>query len=103
MFELYDKLYPKESVKSDVKFYKKCCRLDFVEPENLIKCIKMINEGLWKTSMDLINGMDVKLTTQDKVKNLKKDFPILKLSFSLILIKAKQLIIIKIFFIILLY
>ena len=62
MFKLYDKLYPKESVKTHAKFNKKCCRLDFVEPENLIKCKRMINEKLWKTSKALINGMDAKLT-----------------------------------------
>ena len=70
MFKLYDNLFPKESVKSDVKFYKKSCRLDFVEPENLIKYKRMINEKLWKTPMVLINGIDAKLTPQDKVKNL---------------------------------
>ena len=73
MFELYDKLNPKDSEKSDVKYYKKCYWLDFVEPENLIKCKRMINGKLWKTSMALIKGMDAKLTTQDKVKNLGKD------------------------------
>ena len=82
MFKLYDKLFPKESVKSDVKFYKKCCRLDFVKPENLIKDKRMINEKLWKTSMDLINEMDAKLTPQDKVKNFGKAFSILQNSIT---------------------
>ena len=82
LFKLYDKLFPKESVKSDVKFYKKCCRLDFVKPENLIKDKKMINEKLWKTSMDLINEMDDKLTPQDKVKNFGKAFSILQNSIT---------------------
>ena len=82
LFKLYDKLFPKESVKADVKFYKKCCRLDFVKPENLIKDKKMINEKLWKTSMDLINEMDAKLTPQDKVKNFGKAFSILQNSIT---------------------
>ena len=82
LFKLYDKLFPKESVKSDIKFYKKCCRLDFVKPENLIKDKKMINEKLWKTSMDLINEMDAKLTPQDKVKNFGKAFSILQNSIT---------------------
>ena len=82
LFKLYDKLFPKESIKADVKFYKKCCRLDFVKPENLIKDKKMINEKLWKTSMDLINEMDYKLTPQDKVKNFGKAFAILQNSIT---------------------
>ena len=82
LFKLYDKLFPKESIKADAKFYKKCCRLDFVKPENLIKDKKMINEKLWKTSMDLINEMDYKLTPQDKVKNFGKAFSILQNSIT---------------------
>ena len=82
LFKLYDKLFPKESIKADIKFYKKCCRLDFVKPENLIKDKKMINEKLWKTSMDLINEMDYKLTPQDKVKNFGKAFSILQNSIT---------------------
>ena len=82
LFKLYDKLFPKESIKADIKFYKKCCRLDFVKPENLIKDKKMINEKLWKTSMDLINDMDYKLTPQDKVKNFGKAFSILQNSIT---------------------
>ena len=82
LFKLYDKLFPKESIKADIKFYKKCCRLDFIKPENLIKDKKMINEKLWKTSMDLINEMDYKLTPQDKVKNFGKAFSILQNSIT---------------------
>jgi hypothetical protein len=82
LFKLYDKLFPKESTKNDAKFYKKCCRLDFVKPENLIKDKKMINEKLWKTSMDLINEMDYKLTPTEKVKNFGKAFAILQNSIT---------------------
>ena len=82
LFKLYDKLFPKDSIKADIKFYKKCCRLDFVKPENLIKDKRMINEKLWKTSMDLINEMDYKLTPQDKVKNFGKAFSILQNSIT---------------------
>ena len=82
LFKLYDKLYPKKSTKKDVKFYKKCCRLDFVKPENLIKDKKMINEKLWKSAMDLINDMDNKLTPLDKIKNFGKAFSILQNSIT---------------------
>ena len=82
LFKLHDKLFPKNSTKRDIKFYKKCCRLDFVKPENLIKDKKMINEKLWKAAMDLINEMDSKLTPQDKVKNFGKAFSILQNSIT---------------------
>ncbi len=80
--KLHDKLFPKESTKKDNKFYKKCCRLDFVKPEQLIKDKKTINEKLWKNSMDLINEMDLKLTPQDKVNNFGKAFSILQNSIT---------------------
>ena len=82
LFKLYDKLFPSESTLTDKKFYKKCCRLDFVKPENLIKDKKMINEKLWETSMVLIDEMDEKLTPADKVKNFGKAFAILQNSIT---------------------
>ena len=82
LFKLYDKLFPAESSDKDKKFYRKCCRLDFVKPENLIKDKKMINEKLWETAMVLINEMDEKLTPADKVKNFGKAFSILQNSIS---------------------
>ena len=77
LFKLFNKIFPKHSTKKDVKFYKKCCRLDFIKPENLIKNKNMINENLWKTSMILINQMDEKLTPADKVKSFGKAFTII--------------------------
>ena len=82
LFKLYDKLFPKEPTKVDQKFYKKCCRLEFVKPENLIKDKKMINEKLWEASMLLIEEMDEKLTPADKVKNFGKAFGILQNSIT---------------------
>ena len=82
LFKLYDKLFPAESTKTDIKFYKKCCRLDFVKPENLIKDKKMINEKLWEASMALIVEMDEKYTPADKVKNFGKAFGILQNSIT---------------------
>ena len=82
LFKLYDKLFPENSTKDDIKFYKKCVRLDWVKPENLIKDKKIINEKLWKTSMDLINEMDEKLTPADKLKCFGKAFSILQNSIT---------------------
>ena len=82
LFKLNDKLFPEKSTKTDIKFYKKCCRLEFVKPENLIKDKKMINEKLWEAAMVLINEMDSKLTPQDKIKNFGKAFAILQNSIT---------------------
>ena len=82
LFKLYDKLFPEESTEKDKKLYKKCCRLSFVKPENLIKDKRMINEKLWETSMSLIEEMDNKFTPEDKVKNFGKAFAIVQNSIT---------------------
>ena len=82
LLKLYDKLYPKNSTKADQKFYKKCCRLDFIRPENIIKDKNMINENLWKAAIPLINEMDIKLTPADKVKSFGQAFSILQNSIT---------------------
>ena len=82
LFKLYDKLYPSKPTQEDTTFYTKCCCLDFVKPENLIKNKKIVNEKLWKTAMDLINQMDEKLTPADKIKCFGKAFAILQNSIT---------------------
>ena len=82
LFKLYDKLFPEESTEKDKKLYKKCCRLSFVKPENLIKDKRMINEKLWETSINLIKEMDNKFTPSDKIKNFGKAFAILQNSIT---------------------
>lgn len=82
LFKLYDKLFPEESTEKDKKLYKKCCRLSFVKPENLIKDKRMINEKLWETSINLIKEMDNKFTPSDKIKNFGKAFSILQNSIT---------------------
>ena len=82
LFKLYDKIYPSTSTKNDIEFYKKCCCLDFVKPENLIKDKKIINEKLWKTSMNYINEADEKYTPIDKLKCYGKAFSILQNSIN---------------------
>jgi hypothetical protein len=77
LITLYEKLYPLNATKEDIKFYKKCCRLDFVKPDNIIKDKNIVNENLWKTSMYYINEMDNKYAPADKIKSLAKAFSIL--------------------------
>ena len=82
LVKLYDKLFPLNKTKIDIKFYNKCCRLDFVKPENLIKDKNIVNENLWKASMNYINEMDNKFTPADKIKSIAKAFSILQNSIA---------------------
>jgi len=82
LVKLYDKLFPLKKTDMDSKFYNKCCRLDFIKPENIIKDKNMVNENLWKTSMSYINEMDKKFTPADKIKSIAKAFSILQNSIT---------------------
>ena len=82
MKKLYDKLFPTKPTKADIKFYKKCCRLDFLKPENIIKDKNMLNENLCKASMNYINEMNNKFTPSDKIKCFAKAFSILQNSIT---------------------
>ena len=82
LVKLYDKLFPSQRTKIDMKFYNKCCRLDFVKPENLIKDKNIVNENLWEASMNYINEMDNKYTPADKIKSIAKAFSILQNSIT---------------------
>ena len=82
LFKLYDKLYPTKSTKDDIKFYKKCCRLEFIKPNNLITDKNIVNEKLWKISMDYLNEINRKYTPADKIKSISKSFAILQNSIT---------------------
>ena len=43
---IYNKIFPKKKSKLDSKFYKKCLRLQFIKPENLVEDKNIINENL---------------------------------------------------------
>ena len=80
--KLHNKLFPEKQTKKDLKFYNKCCRLDFLKPENIIKDKKMINEKLWITAMNNINEMDNQKTPMEKIKCFNKAFAILQNSIT---------------------
>ena len=82
LFKLYDKIYPSKSTKEDLNFYNKCICLSFIKPENLIKNKKIINEKLWKTSMNFINEIDEKYTPIEKLKSFGKAISILQNSIT---------------------
>ena len=82
LVKLYDKLFPLNKTKNDIKFYNKCCRLDFIKPENIIKDKNMVNENLWQASMNYINEIDNKFTPSDKIKCIAKAFNILQNSIT---------------------
>ena len=80
--KLYDKLFPSESTKDDIFFYKKCSRLSFIKPENIIADKKMINESLMDKAIDHLNDIDDKLTPVDKIKSLAKAIEIVQNSIT---------------------
>ena len=82
LFKLYDKLYPSKSCKDDIRFYKKCVRLDFVKPHNLITDRNIVNENLWNTCMEYLNEIEDKFTPADKIKCISKAFTILQNSIT---------------------
>jgi len=82
LFKLYDKLYPTKSSKDDIRFYKKCVRLDFVKPHNLITDKNIVNENLWNTCMNYLNEIEDKFTPSDKIKCISKAFTILQNSIT---------------------
>ena len=82
LVKIYDKLYPLNSSKDDIRFYKKCCRLDFVKPENLINDKNIVNENLWEECIKYINEVDNKFTPADKIKCIAKAFSILQNSIT---------------------
>ena len=82
LFKLYDKLYPTKSSKDDIRFYKKCLRLEFIKPHNLITDKNIVNENLWETCINYLNEIEDKFTPADKIKCISKAFTILQNSIT---------------------
>ena len=80
--KFYHKLFPFESTKEDVKFYKKCKRLEFIKPENVVKDKNIINEKLCEKAIQYFDNLDEKLTPIDKIKTIGKAFDIIQKSIS---------------------
>jgi hypothetical protein len=82
LYKLYDRLYPMKPSKLDEKFFRKCCRLSFIKPHNIITDKNIYNEQLWKFSIDYLNEINNKYTPQDKLKVVLKAFGILQNSIT---------------------
>ena len=80
--KLYNKLFPYESTKDDIFFYKKCSRLSFIKPENIVTDKKLINENLIDKSIEYLNDIDDKLTPADKIKSFAKAIEIMQNSIT---------------------
>ena len=70
--KLYDKLFPSEISEEDLYFYKKCERLSFIKPENVVKNKQLINENLLNEAIKYFQQIDDKLTPVDKMKCIEK-------------------------------
>ncbi len=72
--KLYKRLYPNKQSKEDIFIYKKCVRLSFLKPDNIIKDkkFKKINEKSLEVSIEFIKEMDNNTTPMDKINCFKK-------------------------------
>ena len=72
--KLHSKFYPKKKSKEDVFLYKKCSRLSFIKPDNIIKDkkFKNINEKLLEISIDYVKEVENQLTPMDKINSFGK-------------------------------
>ena len=76
--KLYQKIFPKNTSKMDQKFYKKCSRLQFIKPENLLKNKNIIDESLCKECYKYIKDIDKEITPLGKIKSFGKANSILQ-------------------------
>ena len=67
--KLYQKFYPTKQSKVDKFIYKKCSKLSFIKPDNIIKDkkFKNLNENLLKISIEYVKEMDNNKTPMDKI------------------------------------
>ena len=82
LLKLNQKIFPIRPTKCDEFIHKKCERLNFLKPENVITDKKMINENLLLTVTEYINKMDEKYTPVDKINMFGKAFQILQNSMT---------------------
>ena len=82
LLKLNQKIFPIHPTKCDEFIHKKCARLNFLKPENVIMDKKMINENLLLTVTEYINKMDEKYTPVDKINMFGKAFQILQNSMT---------------------
>ena len=83
------KLFPKKKCKDDIFLYKKCVRLSFIKPDNIIKDkkFKNINAKLLEISIGYIKEMEKQKTPMDIINSFGKAMNFLSNSMSLILEK----------------
>ena len=80
--KLYDKLFPSEYSEEDLFIYKRCERLSFLKPENVIVNKGIINEYLLNEASKCFEQIDDKLTPMDKMKILEKGRKIIENSIN---------------------
>ena len=78
--KIYIKLFPTKCTKEDNFIYKKCERLSFIKPSNIIKDekFKKINENLLKISIDNVKEMNNQITPMEKINTFGRAMNFLK-------------------------
>ena len=77
MNQLFDKLFPTQISEKDLFIYKKCERLAFLAPENVIEKKQIISENLLNEATKYFEQLDDKLTPLDKLKCIEKGISII--------------------------
>ena len=80
--QLFDKLFPTLISETDLFIYKRCERLAFLSPENVVENKEVINEKLLNEAIKAFEQLDEKLTPLDKLKCFEKGISIINNSIS---------------------
>ena len=75
--QLFDKLFPTQISEKDLFIYKRCERLAFLTPENVIEKKQIISEKLLNEAIKNFQQLDDKLTPLDKLKCIEKGISII--------------------------
>ena len=79
---LYDKLFPSEPNKTDIFFYNKCSRLNFIKQQNVVETKNLIDEDLIDKAIEYLDDIDDELTPADKIKKFAKAIELIQNSIN---------------------
>ena len=82
MNKLFDKTFPTQISEEDLFIFKKCERLSFLKPENIIPTKESINENLLNEAIKCFKKLDDNITPFDKLRCIEKGTLIIKNSIA---------------------
>ena len=79
MNRIYVKLYPRDPDPSDIRTYKNCVKLDWIEPNHLCKSKQKLNLGdILPSTIRLIKQLDSEKSPNSKVELIETVMNVLK-------------------------